>query len=236
MSSVEEILPQADKLCDESKAEETYALLKKADADHPDNVELVWRLARASHDMADFHGGDKALREKYIREGLELADKALKLDPNHYAPHKWTAILKGCLGDFLSTNEKIQMSFTIKESALKAAELKPGDSTTQHVLGVWCYKVASVSWLEKKAASMLFSTPPESSYEEALTFFKKADECSEGRFKRNAMYLADTYGMLKDKENAKLWYGKTLEMIGDNPTSFMDKELQAAAKKGFAKY
>jgi hypothetical protein len=43
-----------------------------------------------------------------------------------------------------------------------------GDQTLNHLLGRWCYAVASVSWMERKLASAIFATPPESSYDEAL--------------------------------------------------------------------
>ena len=39
---------------------------------------------------------------------------------------------------------------------------------------MYLYKqVASLSWLERKAAGALFATPPTSTYEEALESFKK---------------------------------------------------------------
>lgn len=38
---------------------------------------------------------------------------------------------------------------------------------------VACIQVASLSWLERKAASMLYGAPPETSFEEALEQFRK---------------------------------------------------------------
>ena len=42
-----------------------------------------------------------------------------------------------------------------------------------HLLGHWCYRVAAMSWMERKAASSLFGTPPESTYQETLDYFLK---------------------------------------------------------------
>lgn len=57
---------------------------------------------------------------------------------------------------------------------MKANELTPNDATTLHLLGRWCFSVANITWIERTAASALFSSPPSSSYEEALGYFLKA--------------------------------------------------------------
>ena len=41
---------------------------------------------------------------------------------------------------------------------------------------VACMQVASLSWLERKAASMLYGAPPETSFEEALEQFRKVQQ------------------------------------------------------------
>jgi hypothetical protein len=70
-----------------------------------------------------------------LTKGLEFAQLALKQNPNHYAGYKWVAINLSALGDLLSTKEKIENAFKIKENAVKALELKPDDATTCHMLG-----------------------------------------------------------------------------------------------------
>lgn len=50
------------------------------------------------------------------------------------------------------------------------------DPTVQHILGRWCFSVASVGFIERKLASVIFATPPESSFEEALPYFLKHEE------------------------------------------------------------
>ena len=50
--------------------------------------------------------------------------------------------------------------------------------------------MASLSWLEKKAAAALFATPPESSYEEALQYFMKSEELNPGTWKANMLMIA----------------------------------------------
>ena len=57
----------------------------------------------------------------------------------------------------------------------KALEYNPKDGYAHYVLGRWCFQVASVGWIQRKAAAALFASPPESSYEQALEHFKMAE-------------------------------------------------------------
>lgn len=65
-------------------------------------------------------------------------------------------------------------SYKIKDALVTAAELLPEDASVQTAIGQWCLKVAGISWVERNAAKLLFGSPPESSYEEALGFFEKS--------------------------------------------------------------
>ena len=115
------------------------------------------------------------------------------------------------LGSLLPQKEKIKSSFRVKEEAEIAAKLAPKDPTTQHFLGRWCFAVASIGWLERKAAALIFAKPPESTYEEALKFFLAADAL-EDNFKRNAMWVGDTYKALGKKVEAVEWYKTAVDM------------------------
>ena len=92
-------------------------------------------------------------------------------------------------------------------------------------MGNWAIGVASLGWLERKAASALFATPPESSYEEALGFLLEADKNRAG-WCRNAKLIGDVYVMLKDKPKAKEWYAKC---AGMTPIAPAEKAAQAEA-------
>lgn len=63
-----------------------------------------------------------------------------------------------------------------KEHVEKAVSLKPEDPTLHHLLGRWCFEVANLSWLERKAAGMLFADPPTATNEEAMEHLLKADK------------------------------------------------------------
>jgi len=205
-----ELLQQADHLHASKKFAEVFELLSAAEKQSPD-FEVLWRLARAYFDVADEKPNDPTWKKNNYSKGLEVAQRSLQLNAEHFAPHKWVAILLSSYGDFVSTKEKVGNAFKIKEHALKALEYKPDDATTNHLLGRWCFGVASVGWIERKVATVLFATPPESTYEEALKYLLRANEL-EVDFMRNVLCIGDTYTALKQNDNAKIWYQKTLDL------------------------
>ena len=135
------------------------------------------------------------------------------------------------VGDFQGTKEKIANAFKIKEHALKANELQPKDATTLHLLGRWCFGVSNIGWMERKLASTLFGTPPESTYDEALKYFLEAHEVNP-EMRRNLLYIGDTYVALKQKPQAAEFYQKLVDM---ETTSAFDKSLQDEAKQKLSK-
>eukprot|EP01118_Nematostelium_gracile_P007164 TRINITY_DN2318_c0_g2_i1.p2 TRINITY_DN2318_c0_g2~~TRINITY_DN2318_c0_g2_i1.p2 ORF type:complete len:231 (-),score=86.00 TRINITY_DN2318_c0_g2_i1:69-761(-) len=227
----DEVIKQVDELVEnKGSPEQVFEALSKAQTEHSDNVEILWRLARAHFDLSDTKA-DKAFREDHLKKGYEVASKALTIDGNNPFSNKWFAIMTSAMGEFQGQKEKIQNSFKIKEHALKANELKPKDATTLHLLGRWCFSVASLSWLERKAAAALFATPPESTFEEALKYFTEAFEV-DPTFRRNLVFLGDTYQQLKNKEKAKEFYQKAIDLPA---TTAFDQSLVTEAKTKIGK-
>lgn len=219
-------LEALDNLQDEGKHTEIIAACKAYLGDNPDDKDWLWRKARAHFDLQDnMPASDSALRAAELRAGLEDAKHCLELDESFFLAHKWFAILKSALGEHLPTKEKIAGAFEIREHADKAVELQPNDATSLHLLGRWCFGVASIGWLERKAASVLFATPPESSYEEALSFYKRADEINPTL--RNTVCIGDTYAAMKRWSEAKEAFQKAIEW--ENVTSASDKAQVAEA-------
>jgi hypothetical protein len=140
------------------------------------------------------------------------------------------AITYGRLGDFSDTTSKIKNSFLIKEHALKAQKLNPKDSTVVHVLGRWCFGVANISFVERTAASVIFATPPTSTFEEALDFFLQYDKLVEGKgMIRNKLFIGDSYLKLGKKDEAAEWFKKAMECESHSPSD--TKFIEEAQKK-----
>jgi len=130
------------------------------------------------------------------------------------------------LGDYVSTTQKIQNAYEVREHALKALELKPGDASTLHLLGRWSLGVARVTWLERKVAQTLFASPPSCTYDDALQWFLKAQE-EDPKLVRNSLLIGDTYMLLNMPDKANEWYKKTAAM---QPNSNVDNTFIEEAK------
>jgi len=231
MTDVASVITQSEKFDEEKKYKDSFELLEKTYKENPNDFEITWRFARAYFNISEEKPDDKEYKKQMCMKGLEIAQLALKQNEAHWAGHKWVAIMLSAVADLLATKEKIENAFKIKEHALKALEYRPEDATTTHLLGRWCYNVASIGWFERKIAATLFASPPESTYDEALNYFLKAGEI-EKNFARNDLCTADTYVQLGKKDKAKEYYQKA---ISAPVVSEADKALNQEAKTKLAK-
>jgi len=228
-----EVLAKADKMDDDKDFEPLYTFLLELERAYPGDFDVMWRLARANYDMSN---EKPPQRKEFLLQSYAYAQKLLANWPDHYLSHKWYAIVLSALSDFRSTKEKIQESVLIREHCLKAIQLhgKGGDQTLNHLYGRWCFAVASISWMERKLASALFATPPESSYQEALQYFLNAENISDSRdeFLENLLWTAHTYHKLGDVAKAKGYYGRAAQV---QPKSASDIELVKEAQQKSAR-
>uniref|UniRef100_A0A2K5E743 Regulator of microtubule dynamics 1 n=1 Tax=Aotus nancymaae TaxID=37293 RepID=A0A2K5E743_AOTNA len=138
-AKVEEILEQADYLYESGETEKLYQLL--AQYKESEDAELLWRLARASRDVAQLSRTSEEEKKLLVYEALEYAKRALEKNESNFAAHK------------------------------KAIELNPKDATSIHLMGIWCYTFAEMPWYQRRIAKMLFASPPSSTYEEIIFSF-----------------------------------------------------------------
>jgi tetratricopeptide (TPR) repeat protein len=222
------IRSRADDLHASNDMDALFSLLQGADTDEAD---VAWRVARAHHDKAqdsEEAANDPALKEHLLREGLAIAEAA-KASGSGYAL-KWYAILLGRLGDFLPTKEKVGNSYKIRESLESAAELLPEDASVQTALGQWCFKVASISWIERNVAKALFGAPPESTFDEALRYLERSHDLRPS--KKAALFAGLSQLKRSEPAEAKRWFELCLglESVGED-----DKELDVQATSELAR-
>jgi tetratricopeptide (TPR) repeat protein len=88
--------------------------------------------------------------------------------------HKYAAILaKKTARD---TPSLIKSVHTLRAGIQRAIDLRPQEPLLHHMMGVWCYRVATVSWIERMGASALVSGGlPTSTPEEALRYLLRAE-------------------------------------------------------------
>ncbi|XP_072426408.1 regulator of microtubule dynamics protein 1 isoform X1 [Chiloscyllium punctatum] len=221
---VEEIIDRADYLYGTGEVEKLYHLL--IEHKNSTNDELLWRLARASRDLAQLESTSVERKKQLTYEALEFAEKALEKNELSFAAHKWYAICISDVGDYEGIKTKISNAYVIKKHFQKAIELNPKDATSIHLMGLWCFTFAELPWVQQKIAAMFFATPPSSSYEEALQYFNKAEQVDPNFYSKNLLMMGKTYMKLKKEKLALLWLTKARDYPARNEG---DKQVQKEA-------
>ncbi|XP_043554187.1 regulator of microtubule dynamics protein 3-like isoform X2 [Chiloscyllium plagiosum] len=188
---------------DEDKTKGFKLLLDKKTKYHS-KPEFCWRLARAYCDMVEL-AKDQIEKKSFLVNGKEEAEAGLREDNANAECHKWYAILCGKQADDETVQNRIKAGYCFKEHIDKAIELKPNDPSLYYLLGRWCYEVAQLGWIERKAAATFYGTPPSSTIDEAVKNFLKAEELKPGYSKVNSVYIAKCYRDLGSYATALHW-------------------------------
>ncbi|XP_003690508.1 regulator of microtubule dynamics protein 1 [Apis florea] len=171
LNQLDIILKEIDEQVNNEFDVKTYYTLKTLVKSHQDNVEIIWRFARASYYHAEAQS-DKNFRRIIILEGIQECERTI--ENRNSDLYKWYAILIGLNGDYLSMADQIKNGVIFKNYIIMALEICPDDSELHYLLGRFKYEIANLSWIEKKVAATLFAEIPSASYEEALDCFKTA--------------------------------------------------------------
>ncbi|XP_059146493.1 regulator of microtubule dynamics protein 1-like [Physella acuta] len=218
------ITEKADELYSSYKIQELYDYLHE----HKEvlNDEIQWRLARVTHDRAK-HEKDKHKRHNSMLEAFSYAEKALQLNSNSPHCHRWYGALLHFTTEGIGLKNKIHTAYKVREHFDKALELDPEDAISLHSIGYWCFVFAERPWYQRKIASALFEALPETTYDEALEWFLKAEKIKENFMCTNILMIGKTYMRLHNKEKAVEFLQKTLEfkiMTPDDEQSHKEAE------------
>ncbi|KAF1376250.1 hypothetical protein PFLUV_G00208880 [Perca fluviatilis] len=207
------LLAQSDILHtgDASLKAEGFRLLLDNRAEYGDSREFLWRLARAYRDMYE-STEDKQEKRAYAQQGREEAELALKKNGLNAECHKWFAVLTELTSQHDSMHSKLKSSHILKEHLDRALALRDDDPMCFYLLGRWCYEVATLDWLEQKAAAALYQSPPTSTLHDALENFLKAEELSPGFSKTVRLYIAQCHKKLGNLSEATNWTELALKM------------------------
>lgn len=224
------LLAQSDILHtgDASLKAEGFRLLLDSRAEYGDSREFLWRLARAYSDVYE-STEDKQEKKTYAQQGREEAELALKKNGLNAECHKWFAVLTGLTSQHESMHSKLKSSHILKEHLDRAIALRDDDPMCFYLLGRWCYEVATLDWLEKKAAAALYQSPPTSTLHDALENFLKAEELSPGFSKTVRLYIAQCHKELGNISEATNWTELALKMptnSNDDETSKLEAQLR----------
>ncbi|KAG1938420.1 regulator of microtubule dynamics protein 3 [Pimephales promelas] len=226
------LLAQCDLLHagDSGKKAEGFKLLTENRPLYADNVEFMWRLARAYSDMCETTGNREEKRN-YAEQGHYEAEAALMRNGLSADCHKWFAVLARLSSQYESIHGKLKSGHVLKEHLDRALALRDDDPTCFYLLGRWCLEVSSLGWLERKAAATLYKTPPTSSLNEALENFLKAEELNPGFSKTVRLYIAKCHKELGNVSEARNWVQLSLSTPAganeDSDSAALQEELKA---------
>ncbi|XP_078000899.1 regulator of microtubule dynamics protein 1-like [Glandiceps talaboti] len=235
--TLKNLLQEVDTLyrrTDDNKIE-CLNLLKEHFSQYSNNTAILWRLGRSCMLVSDIEGakGNVEKRKELLNTGKDHAFAALSIDDDCAEAHKWYALCLGSAGEYEPMNQKIKNGFIFKDHIEKAIKLRPKEASLKHFMGRWCYEVAQLSWLERKAAAALYSTPPTSTVDEALEYFLQGENLEPGFWKTNPLYLAKCYIQKSSYVEAKTWLQKCLEMPSEN---LEEEQAHAEAEQLLEKY
>ena len=123
-----------DQLQEESKFQEA---LKLCEDNYNDNdVDLLWRLARAYFDIAD-QTSNIDIKKNNIDKALPYSKRALEIDPNSARANHWYAVIIGQKGLLEGTKQKILNSYEVREYGLKAILTSFGELEGPIIKAIW---------------------------------------------------------------------------------------------------
>ena len=194
------------------------------------SVDILWRLARSYFDLAD-QTSNTDIKKENINKGLPHAKKALEINPLSAKSNHWYAVMIGQKGILEGTKQKILNSYEVKKYCLKAIDIDPDYDGSLHVMGRWHYNVADLSWFERKIASLVYATPPEGSFEEAIEYFNKAKQANPEDI-RHYLWLGKSYISIGKDEEAKsiLTEVLNLKVNNDSDQILKDESIQLLKK------
>jgi tetratricopeptide (TPR) repeat protein len=125
-----------------------------------------YELGRTSNNVRD--------RSVYFSRAEELAQQAIKSDPQGDEGYKWLAIALGAQAEDASVRTQIQLSRRVKENIEKALVLDPDDDISLLVLSRWHYKVASLAPWTRALVRLVYGGLPPASMEKAEELLLRA--------------------------------------------------------------
>jgi hypothetical protein len=148
---------------------------------HPPSDQALLLLSRALclyTQSTPLKGVNDPQRRLALTDCLSLTTQAVSLSPACADAFTWRGVFLSEAAEYEGSKRQIELAWEMRElweRALTLAKGEVGETTMpNYCMGVWHCQLAALSWLEKKAAAVLFATPPEGSWEQGLAFLEKA--------------------------------------------------------------
>ena len=143
----------------------------------PDNKEILIRFTRTHYDIGlDFLAeGDQQRGESYFEKSVELARKLVTLYPDDARTHLLVAVTLGNLAMFKGGGEKVAIGREVEKFSRQSIAIDSSFALPYVALGVYHRELASLNWLERSAARIIYGHLPKTSLDTALKYLRKAE-------------------------------------------------------------
>jgi tetratricopeptide (TPR) repeat protein len=207
-------LEKADRLDDNDHFLEALAVLKEAEKNDPQNVEILYRISRVESDLEE-QLSDDSKKRAYALESVAYAKRAIDAAPQNSNAHLAAAIAYGDLTDFVDDRTKMGYSKLIKAEAEKAIELDPENDYAYLVLARWNFEMTELNPILKGFAELIYGQMPPASQDKALEDFQKAIALAPNRIIHHYCY-GDALARLGRKDQAKAEFQKVLRLTANS--------------------
>jgi tetratricopeptide (TPR) repeat protein len=165
-----------------------------------DNYGLLWRIARC-YGRLSVEVADKGKAAGYVLKQEEFARRAVSSDPEGFEGYLYLSEALAKLLAHAPFDKVYKFIYEIRETAMKAIEISPGEAKPYFIMGVWHRKITRAPWYQKVLARAFFGRLPETDMKSAVFFLEKAVELDPTRVKYH-YELAMTYMMMGDRGSA----------------------------------
>src|SRR5437763_4532815 len=124
------------------------------------NYEALWKAGRELVDIAKQITGkndsSKHLRDSLYTEARDFGEAAVRVNPNGADGHFTIGQALGRLSRTKGGKERVRFAKIIYDEGMKAIELDSTHDGACHLVGAWHAEVKRLSWIQRKAAALLF--------------------------------------------------------------------------------
>jgi len=135
--SVNQLIDEGDKYYKQFNNEKAWEVFKKADIKFPNNFDILWRISRSLVEIAEkmpaSTSEQKDTQLATFQNGLEYAEKAIKIDPNNSIGYLRRAIANGRVALFKGLFSVAGVVNSVRADAEKAIQLNNGGNFIQGI-------------------------------------------------------------------------------------------------------
>lgn len=171
---VDSLINRGLALENQNKLTEAIAIYRELASRHTESSIVFRTLGNALCEQG-FLSKNEDRQERLFREAISHAERAVSLDSADNQAHYTLARACGRLAQIVGIKEQMSLAARIKAEADKAIELNPKHDLAFHIIGLWNFRFAELSWIERTVANAIFGKiPKNATFANALRAFERA--------------------------------------------------------------